>query len=151
MLRRLAALSVFAVTLVAQERVAPENMYPRVLCVVPLVGTGTQADPIRPMFVPAPPTAAQLAQANAAVAANPGAPPPSRIIAFQYQLSDDGKFALVELVGSDRNALAPILNSIDARVQAFDLAKTPITSVETAFRVFKKNFTMSKFVPVRAQ
>ena len=148
MLRKLAALSVFTGLLFAQQRVAPENLYPRVLCVVPLVGTGTVADPIRPMFAPAPPSPAQ---GNAAAASNPGAPPPSRIIAFQYQLSDDGTFALVEFVGSDRNALAPILTSIDARVKAFEVGKATKTAIEAAFQVYKKGFTLGKFIPVRAQ
>ena len=51
MIRTLVALSVFTGTLFAQGHVASENLYTRVLCVVPMVGTGTTADPIRPMFV----------------------------------------------------------------------------------------------------
>jgi hypothetical protein len=51
MLRKLAVLSVFAATLFV---VSPGNMYHRVYAVVPLVGSGTKADPKRPMLVPPP-------------------------------------------------------------------------------------------------
>jgi len=37
-----------------QRRVDPKNTYSRVICVVPLVGTGTTDDPKRPQYAPWP-------------------------------------------------------------------------------------------------
>jgi hypothetical protein len=37
-----------------QQRVDPTMTYHRVLAIVPLVGSGTSADPVRPMFAPTP-------------------------------------------------------------------------------------------------
>jgi hypothetical protein len=36
----------------AQRRVDPRNTYDRILCVVPLTGRGTPADPKRPKYSP---------------------------------------------------------------------------------------------------
>ena len=84
MLRTLVTLSVFAGTLFGQRSVPAEYMYHRVWAVVPLVGSGGTGDPIRPMLVPLPSTAAQ----------QPTAGPPD-LLGYQMQVSDDGKFALV--------------------------------------------------------
>lgn len=83
----LAALFVYvsgcAVTLCAQQPGSAGGNYHRVWAVTPLVGSGKPGDPIRPMFVAAEPAAASDR---------------SGVLAYQMQLSDDGKFALVELV-----------------------------------------------------
>lgn len=84
MTRTLAALSVFAVSLFAQRNVAPGNMYHRVYAVVPMIGSGTEADPRRPMLVPAPDQKQTSERPD--------------LLGFKMQLSDDGKFALVEFV-----------------------------------------------------
>ena len=62
-----------AVTLPAQPRVDPRNTYERLLCVAPMVGAGTAADPRRPAFAPLP---------GQASASREG------ILAFTYQVSD---------------------------------------------------------------
>ena len=84
MIRALVALSVFTGTLFAQRSVPPEFMYHHVWAVVPLIGTGTDADPRRPMLVPAPDQ-------------QPATERPY-LLSYQMQLSDDGKWALVEFV-----------------------------------------------------
>jgi hypothetical protein len=38
----------------AQHSVDPRNTYDRVFCVVPMIGSGTAADPRRPQYAPAP-------------------------------------------------------------------------------------------------
>lgn len=82
-------------TLFAQQRVDPHFTHYRVYCVVPLVGTGTSEDPVRPDHVPLPPesTAKQA----------------TGIIAFYHEVSDDGKWAPAEIVALDRASLQPIL------------------------------------------
>jgi hypothetical protein len=86
MIRTLAALSVFTAALFAQQNVSSEFNYHRVYAVVPLVGTGTSTDPQRPMLVPAP-GASQTETGGRA-----------DLLGYQMQLSDNGKFALVEFV-----------------------------------------------------
>ncbi|HEY4360371.1 MAG TPA: hypothetical protein VGN17_05365 [Bryobacteraceae bacterium] len=115
MVRTLAAIGVFTLLLPAQglfgqtqgvinlQRVPSAMMYHRVWAVTPLVGAGTQNDPVRPLFVPAPPQVAQKgATALAVSAATSGSPAPTSdrpgVIGYQMQLSDDGKSALVEYV-----------------------------------------------------
>lgn len=89
MTRALIAFSVFAVTLFAQRSVPPEFMYHRVYAVVPLVGTGTLDDPKRPLLVP---TSPQPGQVSPKTSERP------ELLGWQMQMSDDGKFALVEFI-----------------------------------------------------
>jgi hypothetical protein len=160
MTRTLLALSVFAGTLFGQGHVEPENLYPRILCVVPMIGTGAPGDPRRPMFTPVPSALAVHAPAAnaAAVPAAPGdttsptsgtvsARPP--IFAFQYQLSDDGNYALLELVGVNKAAFANIIGAAVPGVAVFDRTTATDSQIETAFKQHKSNFSMKTFVPVR--
>jgi hypothetical protein len=89
MIRALVVLSVFTGTLFAQRSVPPEYSHHHVWAVVPLIGAGTDADPRRPLFVPAPSQQSAVEQ--------PAAESPD-LLSYQMQLSDDGKWALVEFV-----------------------------------------------------
>lgn len=120
------------------RRLTPETAFTRVYCVVPFVGAGTFADPKRPMFAPAPPTTAAALDRTG-------------IIAYQYQTSDDGNYALVEFVAVSRSGLAPILSSTLPNVVFFLRGNATTQQIETEFQKYKKNFTFSKFMPVRAQ
>ena len=84
----------------SQRKVDPRHSYQRLICVVPMTGAGTAADPRRPLYAPA--------------ALTPGQP---GILAYSHQISDDGRYALVEFVALDREAFAPIL--ADRSVKAF--------------------------------
>lgn len=123
---------------ITARRLAPESAYARVYCIVPLVGSGTIADPKRPMFAPAPPNAAAALDRTG-------------IIAYQFQASDDGNFALVEFVAVTRAGLAPILASTNANVTSFERGQHTRQEIETAFQKYKATFTFDKFMPVRAQ
>ena len=76
----------------------------------------------------------QAAQACARGAA------PSRagIIAYGWQPSDDGTFALVEFVAVERAAFAPIL--ADKSLKVFEKGKARREEVEAEFRKHKKDF-----------
>jgi hypothetical protein len=115
----------------AQQRVAPGNLYERVLCVVPMVGRGTADDPRRPDHVPWPPD-------PKAVAAGRG------ILGFTYQVSDDGQVALVELVARDRKALEPVLNDRRPGVKVFERGRTRAVEIETEFRKHKRDFQLDR-------
>jgi hypothetical protein len=71
------------------------------------------------------------------------------IIAFQFQLSDDGNSALVEFVAVDRGAINGILRSNDPRIKAFEVGKSTRQEIETEFRKYKRNFSFDNFHPVR--
>ncbi len=100
------------------------NTYERVLCVVPLIGAGTPDDPRRPMFAPVPGQA----------------PSGEGILAFGFQLSDDGQRALVEFVARDRAAFAEILRANRSDVKAFERDKSKREDVEREFRKHRKDF-----------
>lgn len=86
----------WVVTLCAQQPGSPGGNYHRVWAVTPLVGSGKPGDPIRPMFVPAEPAAASDR---------------SGVLGYQMQLSDDGKFALVEFVFATPAAFQAVLQT----------------------------------------
>ena len=104
-------------------------MYERVLAVVPLVGSGTLSDPIRPMYAPAP---SELV-------------PGSRtgILAYTHVLSDDGKVALVEYVAADHAAFKEILS--DPTIKAFLKGRDKREDALAEFLKHKKNFDFTNF------
>jgi hypothetical protein len=113
-----------------QQRVNPRNTYERLLCVVPMVGSGTAEDPRRPMYAP-----------------NPG--PGERrsrdgILAFTYEQTDDGRFAIVEFVARDRAAFAEILADKSPEIKVFEKGRARKQDVEAAFRVLKPGFTLDR-------
>jgi hypothetical protein len=115
-----------------QHKVAMRNMYERLLLVVPMVGAGTPEDPRRPMFAPVPP--------------GPGAPPSSTgIVAFAFQESDDGQYAVVEMVARDRAAFREILTSNRADVKVFQKGKDNKDDIVREFRKHRKDFDFTRF------
>ena len=172
MIRALVALSVFAGTLFAQQSVSRESLYHRVYAVVPMVGSGTPADPSRPMFVPAPP----------AEGAQPATERPG-LLGYQMQLSDDGTLALVEFVfatpaafasalatgstnlglGSGVQAVLPdgsnvrfVISQLQTQLQSlvpnlklFERGVASKAQIQTEFQRHKANFNIDTFQPVR--
>jgi hypothetical protein len=124
------------VTPINQRRVDPAAMYHRVYAVVPMTGTGKKDDPFRPMFVLSP---SQMTVASATAVKHTG------ILSYQMHVSDDGKFALVEFVGATRADLQPILASTAAGATVFERGNATQAQIETEFKKYKKDFTMSLF------
>lgn len=122
-----------------QFRVDPGQIYERLTAIVPLQGTGTMADPIRPMFTPPSKRIATLTATKAAPRS------PSDLLAFSWQLSDDGKSAIVEFVAADRKAFAEILNSKDPKVKLFERGKKSKEETESELKKEKKDFDPTKF------
>ena len=120
----------------AQRKVNMRNTYERIVAVVPMIGSGTPTDPRRPMYAPL-----------------PGAPLPGAtlsgagIIAFSYQISDDGKSALVEFVARDHAGLQAILadKSLRHDVKMFEKGKDDPADIEKEFRKYKKDFDPRTF------
>lgn len=107
-------------------------IYPRLICVVPMIGSGTAQDPYRPLFSPnSPPVASQAGGLNES----------SQIIAFQSVPTDDGKAAIVIFVARDYAAFKPILR--DSRViQQFERGRWKADDLTKQLQRFKKNFDL---------
>jgi hypothetical protein len=121
----------------AQQRVDPSGMYARIYAIVPMVGSGTWDDPKRPLFAPIP---QQMTPGNR-----------TGILAFNHVESDDGKFALIEIVAASRPQLALITAQMNAQLattagfQLFDRSTTSAATVQSVFQALKKNFDITKF------
>ena len=113
--------------LLGQRAVNPQNRYERLVCVVPMIGTGTAEDPRRPQFAPA------------------GPDEPTAILSYSYILSDDEQFALVEYVSVDQSAFAAILTHPDPRIKKFIKGRAKREDVEAEFRKYRKNFDLREF------
>jgi hypothetical protein len=118
------------------HQVDPSTMYFRIYGVVPMIGSGTPADPKRPMFGP---LVADFKQDH------------SGILGFQMQLSDDKTMALVEIVAANRNVLLSAITSTATGVVIFEQGRASKAIIEAEFQKYKKGFTLNTWIPVRPQ
>jgi hypothetical protein len=142
-------------TVQAQPPVSPRNSYERILVILPIIGSGTPADPQRPSLIPAPggSTANILNISVSApvtgtgVTATPVAGGPSYqqnlILGYTWVPSDDGKFALTEIVMRDRSAF-PAIMALPG-VTAFIKGVNKLADIQAAFQQYKKDFDPTKF------
>jgi hypothetical protein len=70
----------------------------------------------------------------------------SGILGYSMQISDDGRFALVEFVGATPADLKFIVNSQAPGVRAFERGTATKAQIEAEFRKYKANFTLNSFV-----
>lgn len=127
----------------AQHRVDRLNMYQRVIAIVPMVGQGTEADPRRPLYAPtASAVASGAASLASAASANVGSPS-AAILGYTMVESDDGMFALVELVALNQSAFQTIL--ADSTIQTFLKGRDSRQAAEAAFQKLKKGFSIATF------
>jgi len=125
-LRTMAGLLMLALNASAQHSVDPRNTYHRVISVVPMIGSGTVADPHRPKYVPA-----------------PGAASPDGIIGFTQVPTDDSKLVIVEFVARNHKALEAIL--ADTTITSYEKGTQSASAIETALRSLKKGFSLVQF------
>ena len=147
----LVCLFALAALVQAQQPVDPRNSYERILVILPIIGSGTAADPQRPMLIPAPGSATPnilnitpTAPANPAPVTATPPYPPNLILGYTWVPSDDGKFALTEIVMRDRSAFASIAASPGVPA-AFVKGVNTLSDIQTAFQQYKKNFDPTKF------
>lgn len=114
------------------------QVYERIICVVPFVGTGTMSDPHRPMFTPG--RDSSQAGFGTPSLGFQGAP---QILSFHADVSDDKTLAIVEFVAQDRAAFKSILASNQAKV--FDRQKIKASDLENELRKYKKTFRLDQF------
>jgi hypothetical protein len=120
-----------AFPLLAQHRVDPKNMYERLLCIVPMTGKGTWNDPRRPMFAPGP--------------GGMKADDRSGIIAWHFEPSDDGNFAIVEFIAVEKKAFETVLAANAPASKVFERGKGKRADVEREFKKFRKDFDFDRF------
>src|SRR5258708_40078275 len=96
----------------------------RAFIAVPMVGTGTWADPKRPAYVK---------EAGLSV---------------RYHLSDDGKMALAEVSGRSRAQLAAFEKTLksDTRAQFYAPGRHTLATVVVEFKKLKKDFDPDSFM-----
>jgi hypothetical protein len=105
----------------AQPHVDAENLGEKVIVVVPITGKGTYADPLRPMILSA-----------------------DGVEQFQWEPSDDGKLAIVEISARDRAVFAK--HALDTRiVKTFQKGRTTRADIERELKKIKKEFTLDRF------
>jgi hypothetical protein len=116
----------------AQGPGVPHAGMERMIVVTPMIGAGTLADPRRPL----------------------GMPPeglPAGVESLSYVLSDDGKFAIVQVVSRKRLSLTTLAAAVAALPQGRDVATfAPHLHsrdvVERALKLLKKDFRMEEFL-----
>lgn len=128
----------------AQKRLDQRHINERLLCIVPMTGTGTYEDPRRPMYAPTGPL--HIPQMELIDGAQPGSnetkPLRKGILGFSYVISDDGQFALAEFVAADRAAFKEILR--DSNVRGFIVGKASRLNIEKEFRKYKADINLDR-------
>ena len=115
--------------LFGQRRVDNRHLHERILCVVPMVGAGTYEDPRRPAFAPTPKEMNEAASSDT-------------ILAYSYQVSDDGQFALVEFVARDRKVFKEIFAARNQGIKVFEKGLNSRTEILAEFRKYKRDFNL---------
>jgi hypothetical protein len=105
--------------------------YYRLICLVHFTGSGKQADPIRPEYVP-----------SAADAARQG------ILTWSMQITDDKSMAVVHLVASNRHAFDAVLADTRPEIRVFEIGKDSRAAIEAEMQKHVKGFDLSKFAVV---
>lgn len=95
-----------------------------------MVGSGTTADPIRAKYAP-----------TAQTAGAPG----TGIIAHAMELTDDGRYAIVELVAVHRAALGQVLADREPGVLVFEKGVVSNAAIEAAIKPLRKDFSLQNF------
>ena len=134
------AILLFVFSLSAQMRhsTAAPDPHQHIYAIVPMIGSGTAADPKRPMFVPANGFPAAIPIAKSTINR-------TGIIGYHAQITDDGKDAIVEFVAPNISAFQELLTSHDSRVVVFQKGIHPTSAMEAAFKSRKKDFSFATF------
>jgi hypothetical protein len=115
-----------------QSQADLSHLYQRVICVVPLTGKGTWADPKRPLLAP---LASQEGRGK------------SGILAYYQEPTDDGTAVIAVIVAADRASLQPIFSVANASgVAVFEHGKQTDQQIQSALTAVKKNFDLKRFL-----
>jgi hypothetical protein len=109
--------------------VDPRLTYQRLICVVPMTGTGTADDPRRPKYVPAEPSRDRTG-----------------ILAWNSIATFDGAFAIVEFVAADQSAFRDIL--ADKSIKVFRRGKNLRDEIEVELKKWRGDIDFEKFFTV---
>jgi hypothetical protein len=111
-----------------QQAVNPSQGFHRLICLVHLTGSGTLDDPMRPEYSPAPGSA------------------PSRagIIAWTFQVTDDGAMAIVHFAAVDRKAFASIFADTRPEIRVFEVGVATRAQIEAEMGMYKAGFSLDR-------
>ena len=121
----------------AQYRVQPEHRHERILCVVPMIGAGTYADPRRPMFTTNPTNRDSVQRERDQKREG--------LLGYSFEVSDDGRLAIVEFVASDRSAFSEILESRHPEVRVFRKGDGNKEEILRELSRFKRDLDLNRF------
>ena len=110
----------------AQYPVDPALIGHRLVAVVPLTGTGIAADAKRPASAPLPKDLRQI----------------TGLQSFSWQPSDDGTYAIVEYVFTDRAAFEAMLADKRA-LKVFEKGKEKASDIEREVRKYRKDYSVN--------
>ena len=105
------------------------HLHHRLYAIVPIIGKGTPDDPKRPLHAPLPRAIDSKSRTG--------------ILAYAYEESDDGKFALVEFVAADPGAFKEI--QANTSIQSFLKGASKKEDLEIQFKKYKKDFDFKNF------
>lgn len=131
-----AALIVPALHAQVIPRVDPHFTHFRVYCVSPVTGSGKSGDPVRASAVP---SAGMLSPRGDAADSGPV------VLGSITVLSDDGKWALSEIVFRDHQAAQQAVANHPSDVWAVEKGTVPRTVIEAEFRKYKGNLDLDQF------
>ena len=116
-------------------RVDPHFTHYRVYCVSPVAGSGRTGDPVRASGVPT----NLNPEPNAAATNGPV------VLGLYTELSDDGNWALSEIVFRDHPAARDAVTNRPSNVWAVEKGTVARAVIEAEFRKFKKNIDLNRF------
>ena len=123
------AFAVFPSALSSQQRVDPHFTHFRAICIFPVNPNSRQtANPFLPDYLP-----------------TPDDPDQKGILAYYQEISDDGKWALAEVVAVDRKSLQSVLNDTRPGVWVIEKGKLPKAAVLVELIKLKKNIDIDNF------
>ena len=140
LLRTLLGVCLLAGAVFSAPNPASGPIYQRVICVVPMTGTGTLSDATRPLFAPV-----AGAQPSTVLKKSKGFAVAPVIVGYHSVLSDDGKSAIVEFFAQDRAAFTPLLKG-GSGVQVLDPTKVSPQDLQTQLQKVKQKFDLTAFL-----
>lgn len=141
-LRAIVGVCLFAAALTAATSHNRTTMRERIICVVPMVGSGTLNDPHRPMFA----SSSRVVTEAAARGKKRGGIESVDALSFHSVPTDDGQHAIVEFSSGNRTTLKQILAADPNAVVVFEPNKISQQKLEKELRKFKKNFDVQAFL-----
>src|SRR5581483_5386533 len=117
--------SLFTINAHAQHAANASARYFRVIALVPLTGTGIHDDPIRPEYAPISAGSSSTLSSSR-----------SGILGWTFQITDDGKMAIVQFVAANHHAFDALLNDKRPNVRVIEAGSQSPTAIASTMQAF---------------